>query len=89
MFKVIKSFADAQDNGHIYNVGDVFPRPGMKVDDDRIKWLLSVNEEHTTAYIAEEAPKRGPSEAKEDTEEPDTAVVPPNKSEAKRKPRKG
>jgi hypothetical protein len=89
MFKVIKSFADAQDNGHIYNVGDTFPRPGMKVDDDRIKWLSSTSKERMTAYIAEEAPKRGPSEAKEDTQEPEAASKPSSRSEAKRRPRKG
>ena len=47
MYKVIKRFHDLQDaretkNGkvyHEYNVGDVFPRKGMDVSDDRIQEL--------------------------------------------------
>lgn len=47
MYKVIKKFHDLQDvtktkSGNIYheyNVGDVFPRNGMKVSEDRLKEL--------------------------------------------------
>lgn len=47
MYKVIKAFHDLQDsqktkNGkiyHEYKVGDVFPRNGLKVSDERIKEL--------------------------------------------------
>lgn len=47
MYKVIKRFHDLQDarktkSGtvyHEYNVGDVFPRKGMDVSDDRIQEL--------------------------------------------------
>ena len=30
MFKVISRFADLQDNNHVYEAGDVFPREGME-----------------------------------------------------------
>lgn len=48
MYKVIKKFHDLQDvtktkSGNIYheyNVGDVFPRNGMKVSEDRLKELV-------------------------------------------------
>lgn len=39
MYKVIKYFMDLQDENHPYNVGDVFPRKGLKVSEDRIAEL--------------------------------------------------
>lgn len=39
MYKVVKYFTDLQDNGHAYKIGDIFPRDGMKVTDDRIAKL--------------------------------------------------
>lgn len=38
-YEVIKYFTDLQDNDYEYNVGDVFPREGLKVNDDRLKEL--------------------------------------------------
>ena len=43
MYKVIAMFTDLQDNNHAYNVGDVFPRQGKQVSDDRIAELASSN----------------------------------------------
>lgn len=42
MYKVVKYFTDLQDSGHAYKVGDIFPRKGAKVSDERIA-LLSGN----------------------------------------------
>lgn len=39
MYKVIKYFTDLHDGDHPYNVGDSFPREGIKVTEDRIKEL--------------------------------------------------
>lgn len=39
MYKVIKLFADLEDKNHVYNPGDVYPREGLKVTDERIKEL--------------------------------------------------
>ena len=39
MYKVIKSFADLQDKNHVYKVGDVFPRAGLTVTDERLAEL--------------------------------------------------
>ena len=36
MFKVIKFFTDLQDHNHAYRVGDIFPRKGLKVSEDRL-----------------------------------------------------
>ncbi len=42
-YEVIKSFADLQDKEHVYLVGDVFPRKGVNVSDERIAELSSSN----------------------------------------------
>lgn len=39
MYKVINFFTDLHDNDHPYNVGDDFPRKGVKVSDQRIAEL--------------------------------------------------
>lgn len=39
MYKVIKFFTDLQDNGYKYNVGDTFPRVGLKVTKARLTEL--------------------------------------------------
>ena len=39
MYKVIESFADAQDGYHIYKSGDKFPRDGINVSNARIEFL--------------------------------------------------
>ena len=39
MYKVIHYFTDLQDFNHPYNVGDIFPRNGMKVSLERLKEL--------------------------------------------------
>ena len=41
MYKAIAYFEDLQDNSHPYNVGDVYPREGLEVTDERIKELAS------------------------------------------------
>lgn len=39
MYKVIKMFADLQDNNYIYNPGDTFPRKGKEVNAERLAEL--------------------------------------------------
>ena len=52
MFKVIKTFKDAQDN-HLYHVGDEFPHNGAIVDEKRIKELASKKNRRGMALIEE------------------------------------
>ena len=40
-YRVIKFFTDLQDNKHPYNVGDIFPRDGVTVDEARLTELSS------------------------------------------------
>lgn len=39
MYKVIEYFMDLQDKNHEYNVGDTFPRKGLKVTEERLAEL--------------------------------------------------
>lgn len=53
MYKVIKSFVDLQDNGHLYLVGDVYPRQDVIVPQIRINELLSESNKMRTPLIEE------------------------------------
>lgn len=50
-YKVIHRFTDLQDFNHLYNVGDVFPRIGMKVSQARIDELASSKNKLKTPLI--------------------------------------
>lgn len=41
MYKVNTFFTDLQDNRYAYKAGDIFPRNGLEVSDDRLKELSS------------------------------------------------
>lgn len=41
MYTVLVRFADLQDNGFVYNVGDTYPRKGLEPTADRIDELAS------------------------------------------------
>lgn len=43
MYEVIHYFTDLQDDNYPYNVGDIFPRDGLKVGEERLKELSSSN----------------------------------------------
>ncbi|MEI3218462.1 MAG: hypothetical protein V8S08_01100 [Lachnoclostridium sp.] len=48
MYRVIKHFIDLHDNDHSYEEGDIFPREGVAVLDERIAELAgSDNKQHT------------------------------------------
>ena len=52
MYKVVRYFEDAQDGNHAYNVGDVFPRKGVTVSQQRINDLMSGNNFQQVQLIA-------------------------------------
>ena len=69
MYKVIKYFTDLHDNSYPYDVGDVFPRPGVAVSEGRLAELAGSNNKQHTPLIQrveevaepvaeEEAPKK-------------------------------
>lgn len=51
MYNVIKAFTDLQDNGHPYEVGDTFPRKGLKVSEERFSELSSADNLQRTPLI--------------------------------------
>ena len=53
MYKVIKLFTDLQDNGHRYEVGDEYPRLGLKPSLARIAELSGSNNRQKTPRIVE------------------------------------
>lgn len=86
MYKVIKKFHDLQDatktkNGmiyHEYNVGDIFPRKGMDVSEERIQELagndnkqgvplIELVEEEATAKKTTEKSSSGKTSSKKTT----------------------
>lgn len=47
MYKAIVRFVDLQDDNHLYQAGDVFPREGIEVSEKRLEELLtSANRRH-------------------------------------------
>ena len=51
MYKVIKHFTDLKDDNHSYNVGDVFPRKGLEVTEDRLAELAGPNNKQGAPLI--------------------------------------
>lgn len=88
-YRVIKFFTDLQDNNYAYKVGDVYPRQGVQVDQERVNELLSdTNKRKSPLIEVEEDTEEGLSEVKEDAEDTQAIVDAPKKSEGKKKPRK-
>lgn len=54
-YKVIRTFADAEDEGHVYKVGQQYPHKDSKVkpSKDRIKLLSSAKNDAGSACIQE------------------------------------
>lgn len=51
MYKVIKRFKDLQDKNHVYNVGDIYPRDGLKPSLNRFDELSSANNKRKQPLI--------------------------------------
>lgn len=50
-YKVINYFTDLQDDNHEYNVGDVFPRSGKQVSEERLTELSNTSNRQKKALI--------------------------------------
>ncbi len=64
MYKVIKYFEDLQDGGYAYEEGDVFPREGLEVSDERIKELSGKKNKRGTPLIIEKKDPGTPDDDK-------------------------
>lgn len=51
MYKVLVYFTDLQDNNHAYQVGDTYPRKGLKPTQARIKELSSTQNQRRIKLI--------------------------------------
>jgi hypothetical protein len=71
MYKVLHRFYDLKDNNHAYFVGDVYPRKGGVVGEERIGELLSVQNKMGIPLIEEipEKPKKKAVKKVVETEE--------------------
>lgn len=50
-FLVIAPFVDLEDGHHIYSKGDIYPREGLNVSDERIMQLLSTQNKAHKSFI--------------------------------------
>ena len=64
MYKVIKYFEDLQDNNRPYNAGDIFPREGLSVSEERLAELAGSDNKQGVPLI-KKAVKRKKKEAAE------------------------
>lgn len=69
MYRVIRYFTDLQDNDYAYNVGDEFPRHGMRVSDERFAELASAENRQKTPLIEKVDDPALETETEETTEE--------------------
>lgn len=72
-YEVIKYFMDLQDNSFLYRVGDVFPRRGKVVSEERIAELASSNNKQGAPLIKAIG-------AKQEFVAPEVKVVTPDKA---------
>ena len=86
MYKVTKLFADLKDNNHVYNPGDVYPREGLKVTDERIKELSGSENKRGEPLIklVEEKPAEDEAPEAPEKEEPKAPAKKPAKKTAEK-----
>lgn len=70
MYRVIAYFTDIQDGGHAYNVGDIFPREGVTVSDERLKELSGAENKRGIALIEAVKSKKAETEPVAEQAEP-------------------
>ena len=58
MYKVLKYFEDLEDNNYKYNVGDVYPRKGLKPTKERIESLETTNNKRGEVVIYKATTKK-------------------------------
>lgn len=58
MYEVVKFFTDLQDDSHAYNVGDVFPRDGVTVSEERLAELAGSDNKQGVPLIKKVVKRR-------------------------------
>ena len=84
-YEVIKYFTDLQDNNYPYNVGDIFPRQGKEVTEERIAELSGSNNRQHTPLIKEVIEPTSPEKEPQQTIQSEVISNPetPNQAEPK------
>lgn len=68
MYKVIKYFTDLQDKNHPYNVGNIFPREGMEVTEERLAELTGSENKQGVPLIEKVVEEKAPAKKEETSE---------------------
>lgn len=71
MFKVVYQFADLEDNSHVYDVGDDYPREGYEPSEERIAELSGSKNKIRKPLIEKVKQVKKPVEKKKSTENKD------------------
>lgn len=58
MYQVVKYFVDLQDNNFEYKAGDLFPRPGLVVSEERLAELAGSENRQGVPLIQLVEPKK-------------------------------
>jgi hypothetical protein len=64
MYKAIKFFQDLKDNNYPYEAGDIYPREGLKVSEERLAELASDKNLRKEPLIAKVEEKKAEGEKK-------------------------
>lgn len=84
MYRVICFFTDLHDANHPYHVGDIFPRDGTTVTEDRLLELAGSNNRQGKPLIQEELP----GEEVKEVAKPEKIEEKPKKATRKRASKK-
>lgn len=83
MYKVVKLFTDLQDDNYKYEVGDEYPRLGLKPSLARIKELSGSDNKQHTPLIEEVTEEVGSEEVAAEAEAKTEAEAKPKRSKKK------
>lgn len=61
-YKVVNSFFDKEDKNRLYEVGQSYPRTGLKPSKERIEFLSSDKNDEKKVFIKEVVKKKAKSE---------------------------
>lgn len=81
MYKVKKFFTDLQDEHYAYKAGDIFPRKGHNVTEDRIKELSTSDNKRGIPLIEEVADENEADVEAENTADTEATAAEKNENE--------
>lgn len=95
MYKALEAFVDLQDGNRVYKPGDIFPRQGLSVSNERLAELSSPNNRRgrpVIVFIDDYKPKEpsiSPKKATKTKEGTNTSKVVKKAVETEIKPKRG